>query len=171
MILALVLSRKLPTRFGNLYWHAWDSCSVCQKYLDINGQLSGHWIEFWDSHWYSGLQKLGHLKTTFLTLAQFWSVLLLVELFVAEINYFEFIFTKVAHCQEPARGIPPMAKVMRKRPDRQRWVGSRGNLPGPTRASTPKPESVCLTILCLSPIPLTLTGGCPPTTFFWKKLI
>ena len=31
--------------------------------------------------------------------------------------------------------------------------------PGPARASTPKPESVCLTILCLSPNLLTLTGG------------
>lgn len=97
MILLLVLARKLPTRFGNLYWHAWESCSIGQKYLDIYGQLSGHWIEFWDSHWYSGPQKLGHLKTTFHTLVQFWNVLLLLELFVTEINYFELIFTKVAH--------------------------------------------------------------------------
>ena len=35
----------------------------------------------------------------------------------------------------------------------------------------PEPKSVCFTILFLSPTPLTLTGGCPPTTFFWKKLI
>ena len=32
-------------------------------------------------------------------------------------------------------------------------------LPRPARASTLKPESVCHTILCLSPTPLTLTGG------------
>ena len=31
--------------------------------------------------------------------------------------------------------------------------------PGSARASTPKPESVCLTILCLSPTLLTLAGG------------
>ena len=60
-------------------------------------------------------------------------------------------------------------KVMWKRPDEQDRSGLEGP-PGPPQASTPKPESVCLTILCLSPIPLTLTGGCPHT-FFWKKLI
>ena len=31
--------------------------------------------------------------------------------------------------------------------------------PGPARPCTPKPESVCLTISCLSPPPPTLTGG------------
>ena len=31
--------------------------------------------------------------------------------------------------------------------------------PGPAQASTPKPESICLTISCLSPTPLTLMGG------------
>ena len=34
----------------------------------------------------------------------------------------------------------------------------------------PKPESACFTVLCFPPTLLTLTGGCPPTTFFWKKL-
>ena len=33
--------------------------------------------------------------------------------------------------------------------------------PGPAQASTPKPESICLTISCLSPTPLTLMGGYP----------
>ena len=37
--------------------------------------------------------------------------------------------------------------------------------PGPARASTPKPESVCLTISCLSPTPLTLMGGYPRPPF------
>ena len=36
------------------------------------------------------------------------------------------------------------------------------------RASTPKPESVCLTTLCLSPTLLTLTGGYPGPTFSGK---
>ena len=35
----------------------------------------------------------------------------------------------------------------------------------------PKPESACFTVLCFPPTLLTLTGGCPPTTFSWKKLI
>ena len=33
------------------------------------------------------------------------------------------------------------------------------------QASTPKPESVCFTILRLSPTPLTLTGGYPRPPF------
>ena len=38
-------------------------------------------------------------------------------------------------------------------------------LPGPARASTPKPKSVCFTISRLSPTSLTLTGGYPRPPF------
>ena len=55
-------------------------------------------------------------------------------------------------------GDPTHDKFMRKRPDEQGGSGLKGT-PGPALASTPKPESVCLTILCLSPTLLTLTGG------------
>ena len=57
-------------------------------------------------------------------------------------------------------------KVMRKRPDRQGRSGLEG-LPGPARASTPKPKSVCLlfTILCLSTTLLILAGGHPQPPF------
>ena len=41
--------------------------------------------------------------------------------------------------------------------------------PGSAPASTPKPESVCLTILCLSPTLLTLTGGYPRPPFSGKN--
>ena len=41
--------------------------------------------------------------------------------------------------------------------------------PGSARVSTPKPESVCLTILCLSPSLLTLTGGYPRPPFSGKS--
>ena len=41
--------------------------------------------------------------------------------------------------------------------------------PGPARASTPKLESVCLAILCLSPTLLTLTGGYPQPPFSGKS--
>ena len=41
------------------------------------------------------------------------------------------------------RPIPPMAKVMRKRPEGQGKSGLEGSH-GPARASTPKPESVLL---------------------------
>ena len=53
---------------------------------------------------------------------------------------------------------------MWKRPDEQVRSGLEGP-PGPARASTPKPEFVCLTILCLSPTLLTLTGGYPQPPF------
>ena len=63
-------------------------------------------------------------------------------------------------------GDPTHDKVMRRRPDRQGGSGLKG-LPGPARASTPKPKSVSLlfTILCLSPTLLTLTGGYPQPPF------
>ena len=41
--------------------------------------------------------------------------------------------------------------------------------PGSARASTPKSESVCLTILCLSPTLLTLTGDYPWPPFSGKS--
>ena len=62
--------------------------------------------------------------------------------------------------QGASTGDPTHDKVMWKRPDEQGRLGLEGP-PGPARASTPKPESVCLTILCLSPTLLTLTGGYP----------
>ena len=57
-------------------------------------------------------------------------------------------------------GDPTHDKVMWKRPDKQGRSGLKGP-PRPAQASNPKPESVCLTILCLSPTLLTLTGGYP----------
>ena len=42
--------------------------------------------------------------------------------------------------------------------------------PGPAQASTPTPESICLTILCLSPTLLTLTGDYPQPPFSGKKI-
>ena len=61
-------------------------------------------------------------------------------------------------------GDPTHDKFMRKRPDEQGRSGLEGP-PGPAQASTPKPESVRLTILCLSPTLLTLTGGYPQPPF------
>ena len=72
-------------------------------------------------------------------------------------------------CREPAWGIPPMAKVMRKRPDRAKARSGLEGTPGFSQASTPKPESVCLIVWCLSPTLLTLTGGYPPPPFFGKS--
>ena len=65
-------------------------------------------------------------------------------------------------------GDPTHDKVMWKRSDEQGGSGLKGS-PGSARASTPKPESVCLTILCLSPTLLTLTGGYPWPPFSGKS--
>ena len=53
-------------------------------------------------------------------------------------------------------------------PWRARQIMTRGT-PGSARAPTPKPESVCLTILCLSPTLLTLTGGYSQPPFSGKN--
>ena len=84
-------------------------------------------------------------------------------------------------CREPAQEIPPMTRSCRTRETpwaiqpmtrscRRVLISKASGLDGPPRpaqTSTPKPESVCLTILCLSPALLTLAGGCPPTAFLW----
>ena len=62
-------------------------------------------------------------------------------------------------CWEPAHEIPPMTRSC-GRELLSKASGLRG-LPRFSRASTPKPESVCLTISWLSPTPPTLTGGYP----------
>ena len=66
--------------------------------------------------------------------------------------------------QGASTGDPTHDRVMRERPDGQGESGLEGP-PGPAWASTPKPESVCFTILQLSPTPLTLTGGYPRPPF------
>ena len=58
-----------------------------------------------------------------------------------------------------------------ERPDGQGESGLRGSPWIFLNIYPRKPESACFTVLCFPPILLTLTGGCPPTTFFWKKLI
>ena len=65
-------------------------------------------------------------------------------------------------------GDPAHDKVMWKSHDEQggSWLKEP---PESARASTPKPKSVCLTILCLSPTLLTLTGGYPQPPFSGKN--
>ena len=75
----------------------------------------------------------------------------------------------IISCREPAWGIPPVAKVMRKRPARAKVRSGLRGPPGLSQASTPKAESVCLTALCLSPTFLTLIGGYPPPPFSEKS--
>ena len=65
-------------------------------------------------------------------------------------------------------GDPTYDKVLWKSHDEQggSWLK---RFPRSAGASTPKPESVCLTILCLSPTLLTLTGGYPRPPFSGKS--
>ena len=66
-------------------------------------------------------------------------------------------------CWEPPQEIPPMTRSC-GRELLSKTSGPNG-LPRLSGASTPKPESVCFTISCLSPTPLTLTGGYPQPSF------
>ena len=70
-------------------------------------------------------------------------------------------------CREPPREIAPMTRSC-GRELLSKASGLRG-LPRFSRASTPKPESVCLTISWLSPTPPTLTGGYPWPPFFGEN--
>ena len=86
-------------------------------------------------------------------------------------------------CWEPAREIPAMTRSCKTRgtpwaiPSMTRSCGrvliskasGLDGPPGPAWASTPKPDSVCLTILRLSPTLLALTGGCPRPPFPGKS--
>ena len=67
-------------------------------------------------------------------------------------------------CREPAWEFPPMTKVMQRGLICKGESGLKGP-PGSAWASTPKPESVCVTILWLFPTPLTLMGGHPRPPF------
>ena len=60
-------------------------------------------------------------------------------------------------CQEPPQEIPPMTRSCGREPLSK--ASELKGLPRLSRASTPRPESVCFTISWLLPTPLTLTGG------------
>ena len=72
-------------------------------------------------------------------------------------------------CWEPPWEIPTTTRSCGR--DLISKVSGLERLPRPAGASTPKPESVCLTILCLSPTLLTLTGSYPRTTFSGENLL
>ena len=62
-------------------------------------------------------------------------------------------------------GVATHDKGHAERPDMQRRVRTQGAPPWTCLSIYPKPESVCFTILRLSPTPLTLTGGYPQPPF------
>ena len=77
---------------------------------------------------------------------------------------------QVVWCWEPAWGIPPVTRSCGR--DLMCKVESDLRFSPWYFLSIhpPRPESACFTMLCFPSTFLTLTGGCPPTTFFWKKL-
>ena len=69
---------------------------------------------------------------------------------------------KIGRCREPARGVLPMAKVMKLRgPTGRGESGLKGASLDLLVHLPQKPKSACLAVLCLSPILLTLRGAIP----------
>ena len=81
-------------------------------------------------------------------------------------NYFGFAHLPRASMRNPAHD-----KVMRKEAwqNARTWSGFRGSPWNFLSIHPPRPESSCFIVLCFPPTVLSLTGGCPPTTFFWKN--
>ena len=73
---------------------------------------------------------------------------------------------KIMQDSKDSLGHPTHDKVMRKSPDEQ---GLRTRLTPWTCLSIYPKTRICLTILCLSPTLLTLTGGCPRPPFSGKS--
>ena len=75
---------------------------------------------------------------------------------------------KRARCWEPAREITPMIKFLQRRPDRQRWIRTRG-IPSTCLSICPKTK-ICLSTVYYT-IPFTnspdINRGLSPTTFFF----
>ena len=83
---------------------------------------------------------------------------------------FENLMWFIHCCQEPPREIPPMTKVMRRGPGRQRQNRTRGTL---WTCSSIDPETkTCLsTVYYIMPFTNSsdINRGLSPTTFLWKK--
>ena len=80
-------------------------------------------------------------------------------------NIYIMFMLHMMWCREPPWEIPPMTKVMRERPDRQKQIRTRG-IPWTCLNIYPKTK-ICLlfTILCLSTTLLILAGGYPQPPF------
>ena len=81
-----------------------------------------------------------------------------------------FCFIDNAECGEPAQEIPPMTKIMRKRPDGQRWIRTWGT---PCTCLSIYPETrICLsTVYYIMPFTNSsdINRGLSLTTFLWRK--
>ena len=134
-------SKHSPSALLLLSEFQWTDSSVYQICLS--------WL--WSTVWFSGWYYEARIQALLSPILQSESVWLIFIL-----------------CWEPAWEFPPMTKVMRRSLTCKGESGLKGP-PGTAQASTPKPESVCFTILRLSPTPLTLTGVYPWPPFLWRK--
>ena len=76
-----------------------------------------------------------------------------------------------SHCWEPARGVLPVAKVMRLRgPTGKGELGLKGASLNFLKHLPTKPESACLYCIMLFTYASDINRGLSPTTFLWKKL-
>ena len=69
----------------------------------------------------------------------------------------------------PGAGAPPLAKVMRKEAGHMQRRDWASGVPLEILEHLPPNQSLPTFCFVLSPTPLTLWGGCPPTTSLWKK--
>ena len=115
--------------------------------------------------WVSELNMLAIIASGFFFFFFLWSTWFHVQLMGFG---FENLMWFIHCCQEPPREIPPMTKVMRREPDRQRQIRPQGT---PWICSSIYPK----TRICLSYyfVPFTnssvINRGLSPTTFLWKK--
>ena len=75
---------------------------------------------------------------------------------------------KRARCWEPAREITPMIKFLQRRPDRQRWIRTRG-IPSTCLSICPKTKICLSTVYYIIPFTNSpdINRGLSPTTFFF----
>ena len=76
---------------------------------------------------------------------------------------------EVYHCQEPAWGAPPMAKVMRKEARHTQRRDRASGVPLEILKHLPPKTRVCLLSALCFHLHLWLYGGLSPTTSLWKK--
>ena len=157
----------------NKFWglNIWLSLGIC--WILVQGghaSLDHRYIKHLNicGFWYLELGQLWSLNQFPLDTKK-WQYLFLNQTQNSRLNisYWCFAFG-TDYCQEPPREIPPMTKVMRREPDRQRQIRPQGT---PWICSSIYPKTkICLSY-CFVPFTNSsdINRGLSPTTFLWKK--
>ena len=150
-------------------WHIYHSWTLDLKqfiwhfHWDVTGQHKPHCsimlenssANLPNSSWWNHIQPLFMLKT--------WvSVHSLLSPHVYKVYS--------VPCQEPPREIPPMTKVVQRRPDRQRWIRTQG-IPWTCSSIYPKTKICLSTVYYIMPFNHSsdISRGLSLTTFLWRK--